>query len=415
MNEIKKTYKNYVGGKYVRSESGKTFRIELKNDFYEVPLTSRKDIRDAVVAAKKGFNDWQKLTPYNKTQVLYRLSEMLEGNFETYQQILQDAGLTKAKASDDIHKALDSLIWYAGMADKWEQMTGNLNPVSGDFFNISHQEALGVVFTLNSNEQSLNKLLLNMLPALTTGCSVISFNEDNSILALKLAEDINNSDLPGGALNIMSGKFELLIDDVSNHVEITAMAIYKEITIKASDILPQVTWGTSPQDVAPINGKIPDPAKIKDINRRNAVQRSLDYMGLEPNQNIRDIKIDKVFIGSCTNGRIEDLREVARVVEGKKITVDSMVVPGSGLVKEQAEKEGLDKILIEAGFDWREPGCSMCLAMNPDQLKPKERCASTSNRNFEGRQGREGRTHLVSPVVAAASAIRGTLSLVEDL
>ena len=189
----------------------------------------------------------------------------------------------------------------------------------------------------------------------------------------------------------------------------------KEIVIKASDILPQVTWGTSPQDVVPINGTIPDPKKINDVNRRNAVQRSLDYMGLEPNQNIKDIKIDKVFIGSCTNGRIEDLREVARVVKGKKVTVDSMIVPGSGLVKEQAEKEGLDKILIEAGFDWREPGCSMCLAMNPDQLKPKERCASTSNRNFEGRQGREGRTHLVSPVVAAASAIRGTLSLVEDL
>ena len=189
----------------------------------------------------------------------------------------------------------------------------------------------------------------------------------------------------------------------------------KEIIIKARDSLPQVTWGTGPQDVAPLNGKIPDPENIVDVNRRNAVQRSLDYMGLEPNQNIRDIKIDKVFIGSCTNGRIEDLREVARVVEGKKVTVDSMIVPGSGLVKEQAEKEGLDKILIEAGFDWREPGCSMCLAMNPDQLKPKERCASTSNRNFEGRQGREGRTHLVSPVVAAASAIRGTLSLVEDL
>ena len=138
-------------------------------------------------------------------------------------------------------------------------------------------------------------------------------------------------------------------------------------------------------------------------------------MGLEPNQNIKDIKIDKVFIGSCTNGRIEDLREVAKIVEGKKATVDSMIVPGSGLVKEQAEKEGLDKIFKDAGFEWREPGCSMCLAMNPDQLKPKERCASTSNRNFEGRQGREGRTHLVSPVVAAASAIRGTLSLAEDL
>ena len=189
----------------------------------------------------------------------------------------------------------------------------------------------------------------------------------------------------------------------------------KEITIKANEILPQVTWGTSPQDTAPLNGTIPDPEKIDNVNRRNAMQRSLDYMGLEPNQNIRDIKIDKVFIGSCTNGRIEDLREVAKVVKGKKVTVDSMIVPGSGLVKEQAEKEGLDKIFIEAGFDWREPGCSMCLAMNPDQLKPKERCASTSNRNFEGRQGREGRTHLVSPIIAAASAIRGTLSLVEDL
>jgi len=189
----------------------------------------------------------------------------------------------------------------------------------------------------------------------------------------------------------------------------------QEIVIKASDILPQVTWGTSPQDVVPINGSVPDPKNIDDVNRRNAVERSLDYMGLEPNQNIKDIKIDKVFIGSCTNGRIEDLREVAKIVEGKKATVDSMIVPGSGLVKEQAEKEGLDKIFKDAGFDWREPGCSMCLAMNPDQLKPKERCASTSNRNFEGRQGREGRTHLVSPVVAAASAIRGTLSLAEDL
>lgn len=237
MNEIKKTYKNYVGGKYIRSESGKTFRIELKNDFYEVPLTSRKDIRDAVVAAKKGFTDWQKLTPYNKTQILYRLSEMLEGNFDTYQQILQDSGLTKAKAKEDIKNSLDSLIWYAGMADKWEQMTGNLNPVAGDFFNISHQESLGVVFTLNSSEHSLNNLLLNMLPALTTGCSVISFNEENSVLALKLAEDINNSDLPPGALNLMSGKFELIIDDVSNHVEITAMALYKKVTTEEKTLI----------------------------------------------------------------------------------------------------------------------------------------------------------------------------------
>ena len=189
----------------------------------------------------------------------------------------------------------------------------------------------------------------------------------------------------------------------------------KEININAEDITPQITWGTSPQDVAPINGKVPNPAIIKDSNRRKAVERSLEYMGLEPNQEIEKIKIDKVFIGSCTNGRIEDLREVARVVEGKKVSVEAMIVPGSGLVKEQAEVEGLDKIFIEAGFDWREPGCSMCLAMNPDQLKPKERCASTSNRNFEGRQGREGRTHLVSPAVAAASAIKGTFAQESDL
>ena len=189
----------------------------------------------------------------------------------------------------------------------------------------------------------------------------------------------------------------------------------KEVKIRASSIQPQVTWGTSPQDVAPINGYVPDPKNTKDVNRKKAILRSLDYMGLKPNQKIRDIKIDRVFIGSCTNGRIEDLREVAKVVNGKKVTVNAMIVPGSGLVKQQAEKEGLDKILKNAGFDWREPGCSMCLAMNPDQLKPMERCASTSNRNFEGRQGRLGRTHLVSPAIAAASAIKGKLSLVEDL
>jgi acyl-CoA reductase-like NAD-dependent aldehyde dehydrogenase len=237
MNEIKKTYKNYVGGKYVRSESGKTFRIELKNQFYEVPLTSRKDVRDAVVAAKKGYTEWQKLTPYNKTQVLYRLSEMVEGNSETYQQILQESGLTKSKANQDIKNAIDSLIWYAGMADKWEQMTGNLNPVAGDYFNISHQESLGVIFTLNTEENSFNQLLLSILPSLTAGCSVISFSGDNSILALKLAEDINNSDLPSGALNILSGNFSQIIDDVSNHVEINAMAIYKDLTSSDKKII----------------------------------------------------------------------------------------------------------------------------------------------------------------------------------
>jgi len=191
----------------------------------------------------------------------------------------------------------------------------------------------------------------------------------------------------------------------------------KEIIIIAEDIVPQVTWGTSPQDVVSINGTVPDPSKIKDFNKRKSAERSLYYMGLEPNQPINKIKIDKVFIGSCTNGRIEDLREVAKIVKGKKVSdaVQAMVVPGSGLVKQQAEKEGIDKILLEAGFDWREAGCSMCLGMNPDQLKPKERCASTSNRNFEGRQGREGRTHLVSPAVAAASAITGKITSVEEL
>ena len=186
----------------------------------------------------------------------------------------------------------------------------------------------------------------------------------------------------------------------------------KEVDINASDIEPLVTWGTSPQDVAAITSNVPDPEKEENDERKIAMYRSLEYMGLKPNVKISDIKIDIVFIGSCTNGRIEDLRNAAKIVKGKKVakTVSAMVVPGSGLVKAQAEQEGLDKIFIEAGFDWREPGCSMCLAMNADKLNPKERCASTSNRNFEGRQGRGGRTHLVSPAMAAAAAIDGCLT-----
>jgi len=191
----------------------------------------------------------------------------------------------------------------------------------------------------------------------------------------------------------------------------------KEVTILGEDIAPQVTWGTSPQDVVPVNGSVPDPNKEKDKDRRTAMERSLSYMGLKPNTKITDIKIDKVFIGSCTNGRIQDLREAARFLKDKKIAehVNAMVVPGSGLVKSQAEEEGLDKIFKNSGFEWREPGCSMCLAMNADKLNPKERCASTSNRNFEGRQGRGGRTHLVSPAMAAAAAIDGHLSDVRKL
>jgi|TARA_B100001093_G_scaffold354823_1_gene339360 3-isopropylmalate/(R)-2-methylmalate dehydratase large subunit len=186
----------------------------------------------------------------------------------------------------------------------------------------------------------------------------------------------------------------------------------KEVNINGNDIDPLVTWGTSPQDVASVTSNVPDPEKEQNNERKIAMYRSLEYMGLKPNIKISDIKIDKVFIGSCTNGRIEDLRNAAKIVKGKKVakTVSAMVVPGSGLVKDQAEQEGLDKIFIEAGFDWREPGCSMCLAMNADKLNPKERCASTSNRNFEGRQGRGGRTHLVSPAMAAAAAIDGCLT-----
>ena len=183
----------------------------------------------------------------------------------------------------------------------------------------------------------------------------------------------------------------------------------KVIVLDAAKLPPIVSWGSSPEDVVSVQGIVPNPDDIADENKRTSKQRALDYMGLTPGTRITDIALDRVFIGSCTNGRIEDLRAVAKVVEGKKVNprVDAMIVPGSGLVKEQAEAEGLDKIFVAAGFDWREPGCSMCLAMNDDRLKPHERCASTSNRNFEGRQGFKGRTHLVSPAMAAAAAIAG--------
>ena len=182
------------------------------------------------------------------------------------------------------------------------------------------------------------------------------------------------------------------------------------VEMRGEDIQPQVTWGTSPEQVLPIGSRVPDPALVSDPTKRTSIENALKYMGLAPNTAISDIKLDKVFIGSCTNSRIEDLRAAAGVVKGRKVADNiklAMVVPGSGLVKVQAEQEGLDKIFTEAGFEWREPGCSMCLAMNADRLSPGERCASTSNRNFEGRQGPGGRTHLVSPEMAAAAAIAG--------
>jgi 3-isopropylmalate/(R)-2-methylmalate dehydratase large subunit len=192
----------------------------------------------------------------------------------------------------------------------------------------------------------------------------------------------------------------------------------KVITMKAEDIVPQVTWGTSPEMVTSVDGQVPDPEKETNPVKREGYARALKYMDLKPNTPIRDIKLDKVFIGSCTNSRIEDLRAAAAVAKGRKVAANimlAMVVPGSGQVKAQAEQEGLDKIFLEAGFEWREPGCSMCLGMNEDQLSPGERCASTSNRNFEGRQGAGGRTHLVSPAMAAAAAVAGHFVDVREL
>jgi len=192
----------------------------------------------------------------------------------------------------------------------------------------------------------------------------------------------------------------------------------KVVELRAAEIEPQVTWGTSPEMVVSVNGTIPDPALEQDASRRESIMQSLKYMGLQGGSAIKDIKLDTIFIGSCTNSRIEDLRAAAKVVEGKKVasTIElAMVVPGSGLVKKQAEDEGLDKIFIEAGLEWREPGCSMCLAMNADQLGDGKHCASTSNRNFEGRQGFGGRTHLVSPAMAAAAAIHGHFVDVRDI
>ena len=207
----------------------------------------------------------------------------------------------------------------------------------------------------------------------------------------------------GSAWDMAMKYWETLHTDAGAHFD-------RVVTLDAGKLPPIVSWGTSPEDVVSIAGQVPDPAKVTDENKRASMLRALDYMGLKPGTKITDIPLDVVWIGSCTNGRIEDLRAVAKVVDGKKISTRlayAMIVPGSGLVKEQAEAEGLDKIFKDAGFEWREPGCSMCLGMNPDQLKPEQRCASTSNRNFEGRQGYKGRTHLVSPIMAAAAALEG--------
>jgi 3-isopropylmalate/(R)-2-methylmalate dehydratase large subunit len=209
---------------------------------------------------------------------------------------------------------------------------------------------------------------------------------------------------PKGAAWDMAMKYwETLHTDEGAHFD-------RVVRLDAAKLPPIVSWGTSPEDVVSIAGAVPNTADVADENKRASMVRALDYMGLTPGTRMTDIPLDVIWIGSCTNGRMEDLREVAKIVEGKKISsrlAYAMIVPGSGLVKEQAEAEGLDQIFKDAGFEWREPGCSMCLGMNPDQLKPGQRCASTSNRNFEGRQGYKGRTHLVSPAMAAAAALEG--------
>jgi 3-isopropylmalate/(R)-2-methylmalate dehydratase large subunit len=207
----------------------------------------------------------------------------------------------------------------------------------------------------------------------------------------------------GAAWDMARGYWDTLHSDEGAHFD-------REIKLDAASLPPIITWGTSPEDVVSVTGTVPDPTAVTDENKRASISRALDYMGLAPGTKMTDVPLDVVWIGSCTNGRIEDLRAVAALVKDKKISsrLDyAMIVPGSGLVKAQAEAEGLDEIFKQAGFEWREPGCSMCLGMNPDQLKPEQRCASTSNRNFEGRQGYKGRTHLVSPIMAAAAAIEG--------
>ena len=230
MTEVKKTYKHYVDGKFVRSESGKVYAIDLKKEKYEIPLTSKKDLRDAVTSSKAGFAKWNSLTMYNKSQILYRLSEMIEGNKESYIALLQQHGLTKNDSKNDVEDAVNTIIWYAGIVDKWEQLTGNLNPVAGEYFNISHQEPIGVTFSLSSDDISLNSLVKSFLPAMSVGCSVVSFSNQSAVLALKLSEDINNSDFPSGSLNILTGNFENIVEDVGAHVEIRLAAIYSNIS-----------------------------------------------------------------------------------------------------------------------------------------------------------------------------------------
>ena len=225
MNEVRKTYKMFVGNKFIRSESGRTYSIKQNKEVIELPQASKKDIRDAVSSAKQGYSSWSGLTAYNRAQVLYRLSEMIEGRKSSYVELLKESGVKSDTAKKDVEKAIEALIWYSGLADKWEQLIGNLNPVSGSYLNISHQEPLGVTFVFPRDSLSLHGLVLSVLPPLTVGCSVIMLNNGAGLLSVMLSEDVHNSDMPPGAWNILTGEHDGIIEDISKHVEIRGIAV----------------------------------------------------------------------------------------------------------------------------------------------------------------------------------------------
>ena len=237
MNEVRKTYKMYVGNSFIRSESGRTYSIELSSEIIELPQASRKDVRDAVSQAKKGYESWSSLSPYNRAQILYRLSEMIEGRKASYIEFLKESGIKNNKAKKDIDEAIEILIWYAGITDKWEQLSGNLNPVAGSYLNISHQEPLGVSFIFPRDTISLKSLLLCILPPLSVGCSVISLSKNAGALAITLAEDLNNSDLPAGTWNILTGSYSNIIEDISKHVEIKGIGVNMDFDNKDYTII----------------------------------------------------------------------------------------------------------------------------------------------------------------------------------
>ena len=225
MNEVRKTYKMFVGNKFIRSESGRTYSIKQNKEVIELPQASKKDIRDAVSSAKQGYSSWSGLTAYNRAQVLYRLSEMIEGRKSSYVELLKESGVKSDTAKKDVEKAIEALIWYSGLADKWEQLIGNLNPVSGSYLNISHQEPLGVTFVFPRDSLALHGLVLSVLPPLTVGCSVIMLNNGAGLLSVMLSEDVHNSDMPPGAWNILTGEYDGIIEDISKHVEIRGIAV----------------------------------------------------------------------------------------------------------------------------------------------------------------------------------------------